>query len=169
MITMRSSTLTHISRPHALARHSRSVSSVMRIVATVVKTCGNSATDILGLALEPVVPLLAASEHAAALLEVVEGDGRKDGCFVVDCGVVVGFVDWDRGVDYAWLDGFLVDDGLDGFVDVVVDVLACYGGGGALACCGVFDYAIAFESGLFGGEGTFVLIVVSVVEFAVLD
>ena len=38
---------------------------------------------------------------------------------MVDGSVVVSFVDGDSGVDYIWLNGFFVDDGLDGFVDVL--------------------------------------------------
>ena len=35
-------------------------------------------------------------------------------------GVVVRLVDGDGGVDDVGLDGFFLDDGLDGFVDVLV-------------------------------------------------
>lgn len=41
-------------------------------------------------------------------------------CFVVLGGIVVGFVDGDGGVCDVGLDCFLVNDGLDGFVDVLI-------------------------------------------------
>lgn len=64
-----------------------------------------------------------ATEGTALFLVLIHRHGlaRRGG---MDPGcVMVHFVHRDRGVDYLGLDDFLLDDGLDGFVDMVVDML----------------------------------------------
>jgi len=39
--------------------------------------------------------------------------------------ILVDFVHWDGGVDDGWLDGLLLDNGLDVLVHVMVYMLAC--------------------------------------------
>jgi len=77
------------------------------------------AAHVLGLAFERVVLLLAAVQGAAFVLELGDAEGWQLGRLVVLGCVVVDFVDGDCGVDYLWLDGFLVQDRLDRFVDVL--------------------------------------------------
>lgn len=97
---------------------------------------GAVAADGAWLALEAVVALLTAGEDTALLLEVGHGDGWESGGGVVLCRVVMHLVDGNGGVGNVWLNGLLVDDWLDGLVDVVVHVLTANGwslAGGVLA------------------------------------
>jgi len=64
-------------------------------------------------------------------LELGQGNGGQDGVLVDDGSVVDLLVDGDGGVNVGVLDGLTVDDGLDGLVDVVVDVLGGNGRGGS--------------------------------------
>lgn len=57
------------------------------------------------------------------VLELVEGDRRQGGSLVNDRGVVNTLVNGHGGVDGGRLDGLTLDHGLDGLVNVVVDVL----------------------------------------------
>lgn len=57
------------------------------------------------------------------VLERVQGDSGEDGVLVNNRSIVNLLVDGDGGVDVSGLDGLLLDDWLDGLVDVVVDVL----------------------------------------------
>ena len=84
-------------------------------------------------------------------------------------GAVVGLVDGDGGVHDLGLDGLLVDDRLDGLVDVMVDVLTggnagvglcvvCLGGGGGVP-----------KLGCFTRKTLFCLALILVVELAMLN
>lgn len=128
-----------------------------------------SAANVLGLALEAVVALATSAENTTLLLELGHGHGRKLRGLVVSGSVVVDLVDGDGGVDHVGLDGLLVDDGLDGLVDVVVDVLAADGSVGTLAVGSSLDYALVLEGGLLGSKIPLGGIGVPVVELAVLD
>lgn len=72
--------------------------------------------------------LLAAAEDATSRGELSKGFHRESRHAVVLGSDVVCLVDWDSGVDDLWLVGLLVDDWLDSFVHVVVDVLASHRG-----------------------------------------
>lgn len=74
--------------------------------------------NALGAALELARALAVALQHTALPLELVDAHGRQGGGAVVLGGVVVRFVHRDGGVDYFRLDHFLLDDRLDGFVDM---------------------------------------------------
>jgi len=76
------------------------------------------------LSLESVVTFLASGEASSLLFEVGHADGWEGGGGVVLSFVDVGFVDGNGGVDNGGLDGLLLDNGLDGLVYVVVDMLA---------------------------------------------
>lgn len=80
-----------------------------------------------GAAVELVGALAAAGEGAAGLLELVHAHCWEGGGGMVLGGVVVDFVDGDGGVDDVGLDGLLVDDGLNGLMDMMMDMLASNG------------------------------------------
>ena len=126
-------------------------------------------TNSAGLTLEAVVTLLAASQDTTLLLKVGHGDGRKSRGAVVLGSVVVDLVDGDGGVDNVGLDGLLVDNGLDGLVDVVVDVLTADGGGNRLGVDSLDLGALVSELSGLSGEALLDLGVVAVLERAVLD
>ena len=99
----------------------------------VGKTSGGSnatgAADVLGDALELVVALLTASKSSALGLELLHGHGWESSSLMVGSLVMVNLMDGDGGVDDVGLDGLLLNNGLDGLVDVLDDV--SLGGG----CC----------------------------------
>jgi len=77
------------------------------------------------LAAERIGALFAAGEGAPLALELVHRHSRERGGSVVLSFVLVDFVDGNGVVDDGWLDGLLLDYGLDVLVNMVVDVLAC--------------------------------------------
>lgn len=79
-------------------------------------------TDILGDTLELVVALLAASESTALGLELLHGHGWESSSLMVGSLIMVDLMDRDSGVDHVGLDGLLLDNRLDGLVDVLDDV-----------------------------------------------
>jgi hypothetical protein len=83
--------------------------------------------------------------------------------------VVVDLMNGDCGVDDVGLDGLLLDDGLDGLVDVVVDVLAANRGSDILARCGSLNAPLVLELGLLLHKAPLDGVVVAVVELAMLD
>lgn len=83
--------------------------------------------------------------------------------------VLVNLMDWDGGVDDGWLDGLLLDDGLDVLVDVVVDVLAGNGWvGGRCMFCGA-NLTGVLELSLLGCNTLLDMIIVAVLDVAVLN
>jgi hypothetical protein len=130
---------------------------------------GVRATNGAGLTLEAIVALLTASQDTALLLEVGHRDGGKSRGGVVLGSVVVNLVDGDGGVDNVRLNGLLVDNGLDGLVDVVVDVLTADGGGNGLGVDSLDLSALVSELGSLGSKALLDLGVVAVLERAVLD
>jgi len=130
---------------------------------------GVGATNSAGLTLEAIVTLLAAGQDTTLLLKVGHGDGRKSRGSVVLGGVVVNLVNGDGGVDNVRLDGLLVDNGLDGLVDVVVDVLTADGGCNRLRVHGLDLGALVSKLGSLGSETLLDLGIVAVLERAVLN
>lgn len=130
---------------------------------------GVGATNSAGLTLEAIVTLLAAGQDTTLLLKVGHGDGGKSRGSVVLGGVVVNLVNGDGGVDNVRLDGLLVDNGLDGLVDVVVDVLTADGGCNRLRVHGLDLGALVSKLGSLGSETLLDLGIVAVLERAVLD
>jgi len=110
-----------------------------------------------------------AAEGAAVALELVHGHGREGGGAVVTGRFVVDFVDRDGGVHDVWLDGFLLDDGLDCFVDVVMHLLALHHGRLALRVGSVGHNALVPQLAGLGLEGALSGLVVAVVELPVDD
>ena len=87
--------------------------------------CGGATktTNSSWLAFEAVMSFLATGQASTLLLEVGHANGWESGSSVVLGLIVVSLVDWDGGVNHRWLNGLLLDDGLDGLVHMVVDVL----------------------------------------------
>jgi len=137
--------------------------------ASEASASGVGTTNSAGLTLEAVVALLTASQDTTLLLEVGHGDGGKSRGGVVLGSVVVNLVDRDGGVDNVGLNGLLVDNGLDGLVDVVVDVLTADGGGNGLGVDSLDLGALVSKLGSLGSKALLDLGVVAVLERAVLD
>jgi hypothetical protein len=128
-----------------------------------------STTDVLGDTLELVVALLAASEGTTLGLELLHGHGWESSSLMVGSLVMVNLMDGDGGVDNVGLDGLLLDNGLDGLVDVVMNVLSANSGGNALAVGGVFDATLVSKASLVVNQSPLGAINVAVVELAVLN
>ena len=156
-------------------------------VTDVAEATSGTATNVLGHTLELVVALLTAAENTALGLELVHGHGGKSSGLMVCSSVVVNLVNGNSGVNNVGLDNLLVDDRLDGLVDVleesvsensdtlrrvktyVVDVLAANGGGYALALCGALNAPLVLELGLLLHKVALGGVMVTVVELAVLN
>lgn len=78
----------------------------------------------LWLALESIDTLLTSTKAAPLRAELIHADSRKSRGGVMLGLVVVNLMDGDGSVDDRWLDGLLLNDGLDGLVDVMMDMLA---------------------------------------------
>lgn len=83
--------------------------------------------------------------------------------------ILMNLVDWDGGVDNGWLNSLLLDDWLNGLVDVVMDMLASNGGTFGCGVLSLSDSSGVLELGLFGSETFLNLIVVSMLDVAVLN
>jgi hypothetical protein len=88
---------------------------------------------------------------------------------VVLSGIVVDLVDRDGGVDHMWLNCLLLDNGLNGFVNIVMHALAR---NGWYVCCGVLnrcsDLLILVLSSI-SLQASLCVLCVAVVMCAVLD
>jgi hypothetical protein len=74
-------------------------------------------SDGLGLTLETIDTLLASTKAAALSAELLHAHSGESRRSVVLGLVVMNLVDGDGGVDDGWLDGLLLDDGLNGLVN----------------------------------------------------
>jgi len=149
--TIRRPQLTTRVRPRVMMpRTLRQASSPPRTLAAQDPTArpvrpAERAADLPRLALEGVGPLLAPREGAVLVLELVHGDGGQGGGGVVLGFVVVHFVDGVGGVHDCGLDRLLLDDGLDGLVDMVMDMLATNNGVFATCVLRLAHGAVVFE------------------------
>jgi hypothetical protein len=91
-------------------------------ITDMAETASGAGTNVLGNTLELIVALLAAAKDTTLGLELVHGHGRQSSGLVVGSSVVVNLVDGDSGVDNIGLNDLLVDNRLDGLVNVLVDV-----------------------------------------------
>jgi hypothetical protein len=80
---------------------------------------GSQSTDVLGCTLELVEPLFTAGQRTTLALELFERDGGKFRGGVMLSTVVVNLVNGNCGVDNSGLYNLLVEDGLDGLVDML--------------------------------------------------
>jgi len=139
--------------------------TILSVVAT-----SNVFVEMRWVALELINRFIAAVECAALLLEFAHVYGWEcRGCVVLR-GVEVLLVNWNSGVDYVWLDGLLVDDWLDGFVHMVMYVLAGYFRNGLGLCVlGAYTSRFMLELGLFLLEMLLGLCVVTMIVRAVFN
>lgn len=149
-------------------------SNVVVVVVSMALADGTEATSCAGAnvlrdTLECIVALLTASKSSALGSELGHSHGRQSGGAVVSSLVVVNLVDRNGGVDNVGLDNLLLDHGLNGLVNVVVDVLTANGGSSALAVCGGIYAALILESSLLFNEVPLSAVVVTVIKLAVLN
>ena len=83
--------------------------------------------------------------------------------------VVMGLVDGNCGVDDGWLDGFLLNNRLNGFMDVVVVMFAADDGLGSRSVLGLALSAVVFELGGFLFNASFDAASIAVVVLSVLN
>jgi hypothetical protein len=145
------------------------VVAVTGAIADGTETTSCASTDVLGDSLEGIVTLLATSKSSAFGLELFHRHSRKSCGAVVGSLVVVNLVDGNGGMDNIRLDGLLLDDRLDGLVDVVVNVLTANGSSGALAVCGGIYATLILEASLLVNKVPLGSVVVTVVKLAVLN
>ena len=138
-------------------------------LANGAKATSCSSANVLGHALEGIVALLAACKGPALVLELIHGHSRQSSGAVVGGLVVVNLVDRHGSVDDIRLDSLLLDNGLDGLMDVVVDVLTTNGGSLALAVGVCIHNALVLELGLLLNKVALSSVVIAVVKLAVLD
>jgi len=129
----------------------------------------SSATNVLGDTFELIVALLTSSKSSTLGLELLHGHGRQSSGVMVGRLVMMNLMDGDGGVDYVGLDGLLLDYGLDGLVDVVVDVLSANSGGNTLAVGGVIDAPLVSKASLVVDKSPLGSVCITVVELAVLN
>ena len=151
-----------------------SAGDVVVVMVTRALTDGTEATsctsaDVLGNTLEGIVALLATGKSSTLRLELLHGHGRKSSGAVVSGLVVVNLVDRNGGVNNVGLNGLLLENRLDGLVDVVVDVLTADSSSGALAVCGGIYTTLILEASLLVDKVPLSSVVVTVVELAVLN
>jgi hypothetical protein len=138
-------------------------------LADGAKAASCASADVLGNTLESVVALLTAGKRSTLSSELRHGHGRQGCGAVVGSLVVVNLVDRNGGVNNVGLNGLLLNDGLDGLMDVVVDVLTTDGSSSALAVrCSVYTTLI-LEACLLLDKAPLCRVVVTVVELAVLN
>jgi len=146
------------------------LSSGVVAVMDRTETCSSCATsNVLGYTLKLIVTLLASGQGTALRLELAHGHRWQSSGLVVSGSVVVDLMDGDSGVDDVGLDGLLLDNRLNGLVDVMMNVLAANGGSDALALSGSFYTPFILELSLLLDKVPLSGVVVAVIEFAVLD
>lgn len=149
------------------------------MAVAVVAVGGNSSTCLVDIiagaanwlwaAIEGVRSLITSGQGTALLLVVCHADSWELRCSMMLSGVMVNLMDRNCGVDNMWLDSLLVDDWLNGLVDMVVHVLAS---SGWLSGCGVLTlYTLSgiLELGGFAVKGGLDLAVVIVLKVSVLN
>lgn len=129
----------------------------------------DSGADGAGLAGKGVRALLATAQGAALTGELVHGHGGEGGDLVVLGLVVVDFVHGDGGVHDGGLDRLLLDDGLDGLVNMVVNVLAGNGGRRNLGVRNLSHLTGVLELRRLGRDALLHVLRVAVLVLAVLD
>jgi len=122
------------------------------------------------LALDLVVVLcVVIAEGTTLLLELVDADGRQLGCAVVLGAQMVCLMYRDCGVDGSGLDSLLVDNWLNGLVNMMVHVLTLHGRGLALGVQGIGHIASVLVLGRISSHFRLDLLMVSVVELPILN
>jgi hypothetical protein len=128
-----------------------------------------SAANRARLTLKAVVTLLTAGQDTALLLVLRHGDSGKLGGGVVLSSIVVNLVNRHGSVHDVWFNYLLVQDRLDGLVDVVVNVLSSDNGSSSGSLSGVDMFGSVLELGTLLSQTPLVLLGVVMVDLAVLD
>lgn len=126
-------------------------------------------TDSFGLARKGIRALGAAIEVSALRFKVGHAHGWQGRCGVVLGLVVVRFVHGNRRVDNVWLDRFLVDDRLDAFMNMVMDMLASHDRSYGRGMLGRADFSRVFELRLLARETLLDMRIAAMVDILVLD
>jgi len=138
-------------------------------VADSTESTSCATPKVLWYTLKFIVTLLATSQRTSLGLEFAHSHGGKGSSSVVSGGVVVNLVDWNCGVHDVGLDDLLLDNWLNGLVDMVVNVLASESGRHALALRGSLYSPLVLELCLFLNKVLLRSVMVTVVKLAVLD
>lgn len=101
--------------------------------------------------------------------ELVQGLGREDRSSMVHGGSMVSLMNRNGGVDDMRLDGLLLDDRLDMFVNMVMDTLASYNRSSSGRVGRAVSLAGVSELGSLSVESSTSVLLVSMVESLVLD
>jgi len=131
-------------------------------------TCGAS-SNVLWYTIKGVVALLTAAESSTLAGELAHGHSRERSRVVVCRLVVMDLVDRYSGVNDIRLNRLLLYHRLNGFVDMVVNVLAANRCRSALAMSGGVNLPLVFEASLFIDKVPLCGIMITVVELSVLD
>lgn len=145
------------------------VGSLLLEATDGTKATGCTATNVLGDTLELVVALLTTSESTTLGLKLFERHSRKGGGLVEGSLVMVNLVDWDGGVDDLRLDDLPLNNGLDGLVDVVMNVLSANSRSNALAVGGLLNAPLVLEASLVGHQIPLDGLGIAVVELPMLN
>jgi len=143
--------------------------SVRGSVADVTEATSCATSDVLGNTLEFVVALLTAAKNTTLGFELVHSHSGQSSGLVVGGSVVVNLVNRNSGVYNVGLNNLLVHHGLNGLVDVVVDVFTSDRRCHTLALGGSLYTPLILELCLFLNKVPLRGVVVAVVEFTVLD
>jgi hypothetical protein len=89
-------------------------------ITDVPEATSCATSNVLRDTFELVVTLFTATKNSSFVLELLHGHGRQSSALVVSSLVVVNFVDGNSGMDNIGLDNLLVNNRLDGLVDMLV-------------------------------------------------
>jgi len=146
------------------------VGGVAVAITNMTETCSICATsDVLGNTLELIITLLTSCQSTTLSLELVHGHGGESSGLVVSGSVVMNLMDGNSGMDDIGLNGLLLDNRLDGLVNVMMYVLTTNGGCDALALSGAFYTPLILELSLLLDKISLGRVVVAVIKLAMLN
>jgi hypothetical protein len=93
--------------------------SVRGTITNVTEATSGATSDVLGNTLKLVVALLTAAKDSTLGLELVHGHGWQRSGLMVGSSIVVDLVNGDGGVHNVGLNDLLLNNGLNGLVDVL--------------------------------------------------
>jgi len=121
------------------------------------------------LALESIIEFLSTGQRTTLFLEICHVNSWEGGGRMMLSSIVVDFVDGNRGVYDVRLDCLFVNNGLDIFVDVVVNVLASNSWRVGLCMCRLSSDALILELCSLLLKSLCYIFLVAMVVFTVLD
>jgi len=136
-----------------------------RTNSAIVQTLGN----VLWFTLESLGTIVDTVKSTTLLLEFIHAYSWKSRGSVVLWLIVVNLVHGNSGVHNGWLDSLLLNDRLDGLVDMVMMMLTGNGwcNGMSLFCCG--NLTLILELSYLGGDLVMDALVISMVMLSVLS